>query len=219
MVKKMKIEIWSDIMCPFCYIGKRKFEAALDQFPEKDQLEIEWKSYQLSPDMATDPSKNMHEFLAAHKNISVEQAKAMNAQVSDYAKSVNLVYKMDKAIPANSFKAHRLLHLAKKHGVQNEMEEFIFSAYFTEGLNIDDNQVLSNLAEKAKIPNEETLKVLEGNEFAENVRLDIYEAQQIGVNGVPFFVFNNKYAFSGAQDPLYMLEVIEKSFSEWKNDN
>lgn len=215
----MKIEIWSDIMCPFCYIGKRKFEAALDQFPEKDQLEIEWKSYQLSPDMATDPSKNMHEFLAAHKNISVEQAKAMNAQVSDYAKSVNLVYKMDKAIPANSFKAHRLLHLAKKHGVQNEMEEFIFSAYFTEGLNIDDNQVLSNLAEKAKIPNEETLKVLEGNEFAENVRLDIYEAQQIGVNGVPFFVFNNKYAFSGAQDPLYMLEVIEKSFSEWKNDN
>lgn len=215
----MKIEIWSDIMCPFCYIGKRKFEAALDQFPEKDQLEIEWKSYQLSPNMATDPSKNMHEFLAAHKNISVEQAKAMNDQVSDYAKSVNLDYKMDKAIPANSFKAHRLLHLAKKHGVQNEMEEFIFSAYFTEGLNIDDNQVLLKLAEKAKIPTEETLKVLEGNEFAENVRLDIYEAQQIGVNGVPFFVFNNKYAFSGAQDSLYMLEVIEKSFSEWKNDN
>ncbi len=216
MSNKMQIEIWSDIMCPFCYIGKRKLEEALSNFSQTAELNIEWKSYQLSPNMQTDPSKNMHEFLAVHKNISIEQAKAMNSQVTDFAKSVGLDYNFDKAIPANSFNAHRLLHLSKKHGLQNEMEENIFRAYFTEGLNIDDIPTLVSIAKATGLSENEALTVLNSDAYAEDVRKDIYEAQQIGVTGVPFFVFNNKQAISGAQDPRFILEVLDKSYKEWK---
>src|SRR5690606_34803377 len=119
-----------DIMCPFCYIGKRKFETALNQFPQKDRIEIEWKSFQLSPDMKTDPSKSIHEFLAEHKGFSVEQAKQMNDQVTLMAQQVGLTYRFDISVVANSFNAHRFLHFAKQYGKQNEAEELLFRSYF-----------------------------------------------------------------------------------------
>src|SRR5690606_1038186 len=125
MEDKMKVEIWSDIMCPFCYIGKRKFEAALEQFPSREKLTVEWKSYQLSPDIKTNPEISIHQYLAAHKNISVERAMEMNEQIAAMAKQAGLEYHFDKVIPANTKKAHELLHFAKKQGKQNEAEEIL----------------------------------------------------------------------------------------------
>ena len=120
---KMKVEIWSDIMCPFCYIGKRKFETALSQFNHASDVKIVWKSFLLSPDMKTAPDKNIHQFLAEHKDISIEQARNLNNQVALSAQQNGLVYNFDKTIPANSFNAHRLSHLAKQHGLQEDAEE------------------------------------------------------------------------------------------------
>ena len=218
MADKMNIEIWSDIMCPFCYIGKRKFEKALENFKDKDLINIEWKSYQLSPDMKTDSSKNLNQFLAAHKNISEVQAEEMNNQVSAFAADAGLTYNLQNAVPANTFNAHRLLHLAKKYNLQNEMEEALFKAYFTDGKNIDAAETLEFLSAQIGLPTAETMDLLSSDLYADEVYRDIYEARQIGVTGVPFFVFDNKQAISGAQDPAFFLEVLEKTFNSWKEN-
>lgn len=216
---KMKVEIWSDVMCPFCYIGKRKFEQALAKFPQKDNIEIVWKSYQLSPDMKTDPSKSINQYLAENKGWTLEYAKQMNDYVTNMAAEVGLKYNMDKAVPANSFDAHRLSHLAAKHGLQDKMEEALFKAYFTDGKNTADKTTLLELGKQVGLDEAEVRKTLESNEYASNVKADIAEAQAIGVNGVPFFVFDRKYAVSGAQSPAAFLQTLEKSFAEWSKTN
>jgi predicted DsbA family dithiol-disulfide isomerase len=210
----MKVEIWSDVMCPFCYIGKRKFENALQSFAQKDQVEIEWKSFQLNPTMKTDPSKNINEYLAEHKGISIAQAKQMNDRVIAMANEVGLNYDLDKAIVANSFDAHRLSHFAKKHGVQNAVEELLFKAYFTEGKNTADHNTLTAIAVEAGLNAEEVRTMLASNEFADDVNNDIYEAQQVGARGVPFFVFDNQYAVSGAQPSQLFTDVLTKVMSK-----
>jgi predicted DsbA family dithiol-disulfide isomerase len=215
----MTIEIWSDVMCPFCYIGKRKFENALAQFKHAANVDIVWKSYQLSPDMKTEPSKNIHQFLAEHKGIDLEEAKRLNDYVTNEAARVGLVYNFDKAIPANSFMAHRFSHWAKDNNVQNEAEELLFKAYFTEGKNIDDINTLVSLGEMIGLNALETKNVLTSEQYSNAVDEDSYEAQQVGVRGVPFFVFDRKVAVSGAQDSSVFLEVLEKSFSEWSQRN
>lgn len=206
----MKVEIWSDVMCPFCYIGKRKFEQALEQFLERNSVEIEWKSFQLNPGMKTDPSKNINQFLAEHKGISVAQAKLMNDRVTEMAREVGLHYDFDKAIVANSFAAHRLSHYAKKYGKQDAMEERLFKAYFTEGKNTADHETLIQLAGEVGLDENEVRVMFSGNDFADDVNNDIYEAHQVGARGVPFFVFNNKYAVSGAQPSELFLQVLNK---------
>ncbi len=204
----MTIEIWSDVMCPFCYIGKRKFETALTQFNHRSNIDIVWKSFQLAPDLKTNPNKNIHQFLAEHKNISLEQAKDMNDQMAQIAKQVGLQYDFDKAIPANSFNAHRFSHIAKQHGLQNDAEERLFKAYFTEGKNIDNISTLVQLGFEIGLDAEETKTILESDQYATDVHQDIYEAQQVGVRGVPFFVFNRKYAISGAQESETFLHQL-----------
>jgi protein disulfide-isomerase len=219
MKNKMKVEIWSDIMCPFCYIGKRKFEAALAQFADKDNVELEWKSYQLSPDIATDPGKNIHQYLAEHKGISLQQATAMNTQVAAMAKQVGLEYDFDRAIPANTMKSHQFAHFAKQYGKQNEAEEILFRSYFTDGKNIDDVNTLLQLGNEIGLNTSELKAALENGDFEDEVRADIYEAFQIGVRGVPFFVFDRKYAVSGAQDSRAFLQTLETAFDEWSKAN
>ena len=216
---KMKVEIWSDIMCPFCYIGKRKFETALSQFSHASDVEIVWKSFLLSPDMKTAPEKNIHQFLAEHKDISIEQARNLNNQVALSARQNGLVYNLDKTIPANSFNAHRLSHLAKQHGLQDKAEEILFKAYFTDGKNIDDIPTLIQIGTEIGLDADEAKTALENNSFADDVRQDIYKARQIGVRGVPFFLFNNKLAVTGAQDSSVFLNTLEKALSEWKKEN
>ncbi len=210
----MKVEIWSDVMCPFCYIGKRRFEAALAQFAHRDQVEVVWKSFQLDPYLVTDPKKSVKQQLADSKGWSLGQTDEAMAYVVNMAKEVGLTYDFDKAVVANSFDAHRFSHLAKKHKLQDEAEERLFSAYFTEGKNTADRETLVRLGTEIGLDPAETSRVLSGNDYAEDVETDIYEARQVGVSGVPFFVFDDKYAVSGAQSSALFLEVLEKVFEE-----
>ncbi len=212
----MKVEIWSDVMCPFCYIGKRKFEAALAQFAHRDKVEVEWKSFQLNPSLETDPGKSVKQSLAESKGWSLEQADEAMSYVVGMAESVGLTYQYDKAVVANSFDAHRFSHLAKKHGLQDAAEERLFAAYFTEGKNTADSATLVQLGTEIGLDPEAVRQLLRSGDFAADVDKDIEEARQLGITGVPFFVFNRKYAVSGAQDSKLFLEVLEKAFAENK---
>ncbi|WP_026462618.1 DsbA family oxidoreductase [Adhaeribacter aquaticus] len=212
----MKIDIWSDIACPFCYIGKRKFEQALEQFPHKDQVEVVWHSFQLDPEMQFVPGKSINEVLAEKKGWSPQQAKQMNAQVTGMAKEVGLDYNMDQTIPANTFHAHRLTHLAAKHGLQDQAEERLFQAYFMEGKNIGDTDTLVQLGTEIGLEEALVRQTLENNLFANEVNQDSFEAQQLGIRGVPFFVLNRKYGVSGAQPSELFLQTLEKVWEEEK---
>ncbi len=215
----MQVEIWSDVMCPFCYIGKRKIEAALERFPHKNDVEIIWKSFQLNPDIKTEANKSINQYLAEAKGWTLQKAKEMNDHVTQMAKNEGLTYNMDKAVVANSFDAHRLSHLAKKHGLQDKTEERIFAAYFTEGKNTADHDTLIALATEVGLDKTEVTNMLAGNEYAEDVHRDIYEAQQVGVRGVPFFVMGRKYAVSGAQDSEMFLQALTQTWQELETEN
>lgn len=215
----MKIEIWSDIVCPFCYIGKRRFEEALASFEGKENLEIEWKSFQLNPNTVTDTETSVHQNLANHKGISVEHAKQMGDQVSSMAKDVGLDYDFDKAVVANTLNAHRLLHFAKTKNLQNEMKERLLKAYFTEGHNVDDTDTLMSLGSQVGLDPQEIKEMLVSESYKEEVRHDIYEAQQLRIQGVPFFVFNRKYGISGAQQAEAFTQTLDKSYSEWAQES
>ena len=213
---KMQVEIWSDVMCPFCYIGKRKFETALAQFSGKNEIEIVWKSFQLDPDQPTVSDKPIQQYLAERKGMTLQQAQQMTNHVTAIASQVGLTYHFDKALTANSFDAHRLSHLAKQHGLQNELEEQLFAAYFTEGKNTADLNTLVQLGEQVGLDAQEIKSTLQSDQYADAVQADIYEARQLGVQGVPFFVFNRKYAVSGAQESPTFLGAIETAFSDWE---
>lgn len=205
----MKIEVWSDIMCPFCYIGKRHLEAALSAFPN-EQFEIEWKSFQLDPTIVPQPDKNVYEYLAERKGMSVEESKQMHAGVVARAAEVGLDYHFEKAVISNSFQAHRLIQLAKTKGLGDAMEETFFKAYFTEGRNLNDEETLAELCISIGLNSGDVNEVLENDAlFVTEVKNDISEAQQIGVRGVPFFVFDRKYAVSGAQPIKHFEETIQ----------
>jgi len=216
---KMKIEIWSDVMCPFCYIGKRRFEKSLQHSPYKDMVEIEWKSFQLNPYLQTDSSLNIDEYLAQHKGIDLAQAKALNAQVTQMAAQEGLVYNFDKSIVANSFRAHVLTHYAKAFGKQNDVEEFLFRSYFTEGKNIDDLEVLKDIADKVGLSADDFEKTLQEGRLDDEVKMDIHEARQLGIQGVPFFVYNRRFGVSGAQPIEVFEKTLEKAVTEWKANN
>jgi len=210
----MKIEIWSDVMCPFCYIGKRKFELALEQFEHKNEVEIIWKSFQLNPHLTTDPEKSINQYLSEIKGWSMEQAEEMNQRVTGIAASVGLEYNLNQAIVANSMNAHRFSHLARKYQLQNEAEERLFYAYFTEGKNTDDLEILVQLGSDIGLNAEETRSVLAGNQFKEEVKIDQDEANELGVTGVPFFVLDRKYAISGAQESAVFLNALKQLWQE-----
>jgi predicted DsbA family dithiol-disulfide isomerase len=215
----MKVEIWSDVMCPFCYIGKHRFEQALKQFDFSDDIDIDWKSFQLNPNLETQPGKNITEHLAEVKDWSLERADQMNRHVSTMASEAGLNFNLDKAVIANSFNAHRFVHFAKTNGKGNEAEESLFKAYFTKGQNIDDIDTLVELGESLGLNNEETRLVLESDKFANAVKQDILAARNLGIQGVPFFLFNRKYAISGAREIEVFEQALQKSWQEWNNES
>jgi predicted DsbA family dithiol-disulfide isomerase len=215
----MKVEIWSDVMCPFCYIGKRRFEMALAGFKNKGDVEVEWKSFQLDPSLKTDPSKNTVHHLADVKGWTIEHAQNSVAYVTEMAKGAGLDYHLDKAVVANSFDAHRLIQFAKTKEKGDAAEERLFKAYFTEGKNTADRAVLIQLASEIGLDAFEAKKMLEDGDYSQQVMQDIEEARQIGVNGVPFFVIDRKYAVSGAQDPKTFSEVLDKAWKEHVEKN
>lgn len=215
----MKIEIWSDVMCPFCYIGKRNFEKALTQFAEKEKIEIVWKSFQLDasvPDIATE---SYEEYLVKRKGLSAEQVKGMLQNVTQMAREAGLDYHFDRSVIVNSLKAHRLIQFAKTRNLGDEAEERLFHAFFTEGKSIADIDTLTQLGVEIGLDATELQVAFTDELYAYQVNQDIQEARQIGVNGVPFFVFNRKYAISGAQPPQAFLETLRKSFDEWQKLN
>ncbi|HRH64230.1 MAG TPA: DsbA family oxidoreductase [Bacteroidia bacterium] len=208
--KKLKIEIWSDVMCPFCYLGKRKLEQAIADFTAKDLVEIDWKSYQLNPELRTEEGKNIHTYLSEIKGISLERAKQLNEHVTNMAKQVGLNYNMDKAVVANSFDAHRLSLFAKSKGKQNELVELLFRAYFTDGKNTADHANLVELGKSIGLDEIEMKEFLSSNDLSEQVKQECNEAVELGVTGVPFFVFNRTYAVSGAQEVAVFKQVLTK---------
>lgn len=210
----MKIEIWSDIACPWCYIGRRRLEHALEQFEHADQVEIIWRSFQLDPDAPRESTKTSNEVLAERKGISLEQAQMMHDHVTTVAKEVGLDYRFDIARRGNSFDAHRLLHYAATQGLQNEMKERIQRAYFTEGQSFSDYETLARLAGEVGLDPQASRDVLESGAHADDVHADIRRAMQIGVRGVPFFVLADKYAISGAQPSELFLQALEQSWAE-----
>lgn len=218
----MKVEIWSDVVCPFCYIGKRNFEKALDQFVDKDKIEVEWKSYQLDPDYVYNPEKPETEinYLSEQKGISHRETVALLAHVTDMALKAGLNYDFDKAIVANTFNAHKIIQVAKKRGLGNKAEERFFKAFFLMGENINEISKLEEIGAEIGLTAEEIDKALGSDDtYAYEVNNDIREARQIGVRGVPFFVFDRKYAVSGAQPVETFSQTIIKSFDEWKQKN
>ncbi|RQO31171.1 disulfide bond formation protein DsbA [Taibaiella sp. KBW10] len=217
----MVVEVWSDVMCPFCYIGKRNYEQALTQFEGKDNIEIVWKSFQLDPTIEEDAGahENIYQYLATRKGISYEQSAEMHQHVIQLAQQAGLTYDFEKAVMTNSFKAHRLIQLAKTKGLGDAAEEQIFRAYFTEGKNVSDVPTLEGIAQAIGLPEEAVTEALTNEDYARKVSEDIEQAQQIGVNGVPFFVFDRKYAVSGAQAPEAFLQTLEKSFTEWRSNH
>ncbi|MBO9730918.1 MAG: DsbA family oxidoreductase [Chitinophaga sp.] len=212
----MKVEIWSDIMCPFCYIGKRKFEAALELFPGKENITVEWKSFQLNPGLKSQPGKDVYDYLAEIKGQSREWSVALHEQVTGTAKEAGLTYNFDKAVVANSFDAHRLIQLAKQQQLGDAAEERLFRAYFTEGRDVSDHNTLLELGTEIGLEKDAVTAALQSTDLANAVNKDVDEARQLGVRGVPFFVIDRKYAVSGAQPTDAFTQALEQAYGEWK---
>jgi predicted DsbA family dithiol-disulfide isomerase len=212
----MKIEIWSDIACPYCYIGKRKIEKAIQKLPDPSSIQIEWKSFQLNPTLQTDPNQNTLSYLAETKGWTMEQTLQMTAQVTAMGKEEGLNFNFEKTAVANTKRSHRLLHLSKACNCQNELKEQLFKVYFEEGKNIDDFETLLHCAEHVGIPQAEAKRVLDAHEFEEEIDQDVYESRLIGVQGVPFFVFDRKYGISGAQKDEVFDQTLQQALQEFK---
>jgi predicted DsbA family dithiol-disulfide isomerase len=204
----IQVEIWSDVACPFCYIGKRKFEQALSRFDGKADVNIVWKSFILSPDLVTSPDKNIYQSLSESKGWSEQEARQAAQSASNMAKGVGLNYEFDRVVPANTTNAHRLLQMAKSKGKGSEMKEILLRSYFIEGKNVDDSATLTELAKGAGLTDVDVNEALTEARWLQAVEEDIYASRQIGVTGVPFFVFDNRYSVSGAQDPEMFLKAL-----------
>ncbi|KXH80915.1 DsbA family protein [Sporosarcina sp. HYO08] len=210
----MKIEVWSDYVCPFCYIGKRRLEQALKEMDLDGKAEIVFKAFELEPDAPATSDERMEERLAKKYGMTVEEAEKMTGNVALQAESVDLKYDFENMRPANTFNAHRLAKLAEQEGVGEAVAERLLKAYFVEAEKIGTDEVLLDIAEGQGIARERAASMLQSNEFAGEVKKDIAEAGQIGVRGVPFFVINRKYALSGAHPVEKFVDTLQKAQEE-----
>jgi predicted DsbA family dithiol-disulfide isomerase len=215
----MKIEIWSDVVCPWCYIGKRRFETALAQFPQRDQLEIVWKSFELDPgarSAAASEGDNADyaERLARKYGTTVPGAQKMLDSMTDAAATEGLDFHFERAVASNTFDAHQVIHLGLDRGVQDAVKERLLRAYFTEGEPIGDRETLARLGAEAGLDADEVRTALDEQRYAAAVRADESEAAALGISGVPFFVVDRKYGVSGAQPGDALLEVLQRAWSE-----
>jgi len=205
----LTVEIWSDIVCPWCYIGKRRFEAALAEFPH--DVEYTWRSFELDPVAPRVRQDSAAEHLASKYGMSVEQAEASHQQMTALAAQEGLEYHFESAKGGNSFDAHRLMHLAGAHGKQDMAKERLMRAYFTEGVAIGDRDALVAVAADIGLDPDAARAVLDGDDYADAVRADEVLAQRIGIQGVPFFVLNRRYGVSGAQPAEVLVQALEKA--------
>ncbi|WP_223690433.1 DsbA family oxidoreductase [Leifsonia poae] len=217
MSEPIKIDIWSDIACPWCYIGKRKFEAGSGEFEQNGEeraVEIEYHSFELSPDTPVDFDGSEIDFLAGHKGMQASQVTQMLERVTGIASSVGLDYDFDSLKHTNTVKAHELLHFAKTQGKQLELSERLFKAYFTEGRHIGRIADLADLAAEVGLDRAAAVTALQSEQFLSDVRADQSLAQEYGIQGVPFFVIDGRYGVSGAQDASTFAQVLEQVWTE-----
>ena len=208
----MHIEIWSDVICPWCYIGKRRFEKALEQFGQHEDINVIWRSFELDQNAPQHYPGTLEERLASKYGVSLQEAAAMNARVTSVAKEAGLEYRLANARPGNTFDAHRLLHYATSKGLGDQAAECIMQAYFSESLPVGDRVALAALAPKFGIAEAEAIKMLESDDYSDAVRADELRAAEFGVAGVPFFVFDEKSGISGAQPVEVFVEALQQVY-------
>jgi predicted DsbA family dithiol-disulfide isomerase len=206
------VEIWSDIACPWCYVGKRRFEAALAAFEHADEVEVTWRSFELDPEAPAERPRSGAEHLAEKYGTSLEQAQAMNDRMTEVAAGEGLEFHFERARGGNTFDAHRLVHLAAEHGKQDAMKERLMRAYFTEGELMSDAETLVRLAAELGLPDAEVRELLAGDRFAAAVRDDEGTGAALGIRGVPFFVVDRAFGASGAQPPEALGELLRHAW-------
>jgi predicted DsbA family dithiol-disulfide isomerase len=207
----VRVEIWSDVICPWCYIGKRRFERALEQFEHRDEVEVVWRSFELDPSAPSEPQPQV-ERLATKYGVSREEAGQMNARVTGLAAELGLDYHLDKALSGSTFEAHQLLQLARANGVQDALKEALLHAYFVDGVAISDRDALVHVAASVGLDPAEARTALEDGRFIDSVRGDEELASQLGATGVPFFVLDRRYGVVGAQPPEALLGALERAW-------
>jgi predicted DsbA family dithiol-disulfide isomerase len=210
----MKIEIWSDIACPWCFIGKRRFEKALEKFEHKDQIDVQWRSYQLDPALPAHYDGTETEYLSQMKGMPQDQVRQMFAHVTEQAAGEGLTYDFDKIVVANSFTAHRFIHLANEHGLGAEAKEALLSGHFEHGEDIGDLDYLVRTGAGLGLDGAMVREALENGRYADEVRADIAAARAVGVTGVPFFVLDRKYGISGAQPAELFSQALTQAWAE-----
>ncbi len=210
----MLVEIWSDVVCPWCYIGKRRFESALVRFEHRDAVEIVWRSFELDRHAPAERIGSYAELLGRKYGMGPDKAMATLQHMTDVAAEEGLEFDFGGVRPGNTFDAHRLLHLAAEHRRQDQLKERFLRAYFTDGEPVGDPQALTALAVDAGLDAVEVASVLEGDRFADHVRADEAAAEELGVSGVPFFVLDRRFAVSGAQDGDVFLRALERAWAK-----
>ena len=210
----MRIEIWSDVICPWCYIGKRRFETALADFAHKEKVQVVWRSFELDPDSPRQLPGTLEEMLAQKYRVSPQEAAAMNARVTEVAKQVGLDYRLSAARPGNTFDAHRLLHFAYSKQLGDGATERLMHAYFSESLPVGEPESLARLAPEFGLAENEALAMLKSDAYAAEVRADEERAANFGITGVPFFVFDEKSGISGAQPVEVFSAALQKAWTE-----
>ena len=214
--RTLNVEIWSDIACPWCYIGKKRFETALADFPFRDDVRVTWRSYELSPDTPTGPGRPEVDALADLKGIPRPQVQRMFAQVTAVGAGEGLAYDFDRTLSVNTFDGHRLVHLAAATGLADRVLEALYSAHFEHGADLGDDETLVRVVAEAGLDADEARAVLAGSAHADAVRRDEAEARAIGVTGVPFFVVDRRLGVSGAQPAGVFTQLLEEG---WKAAN
>ncbi|MBJ6362822.1 DsbA family oxidoreductase [Paenibacillus sp. GCM10012307] len=210
----MKVEIWSDFACPFCYIGKQRLDLALEQFEQKDEVEVVFRSFELDPNAQRDVSYDVHDMLVGKYGMTREKAMEMNENLSRTAKEVGIDFQFDNLILTNTFDAHRLAQHASAKGKMNSVVQELFRAYFTDSRHLGDHETLADLAVQAGLTRAEALELLAGNDYTAEVRAEEEEASRMGIKGVPFFVIDRKYAVSGAQSVDTFLNALQTAWKE-----
>jgi predicted DsbA family dithiol-disulfide isomerase len=212
----MRVDIWSDVVCPWCYIGKRRFEAALAGFEHRDEVELTWHSFQLDPSAPGTTEGDYRTPLARKFGRSDAQVAAMLEDMTQLAAQDGLDYRFDRAHHANTLDAHRLLHLAHEYGVQDEVKERLFQAVFTDGQTVSDHATLRAIGEAAGLDGDEIDAALSSDRFQAEVAADIDQARAYGISGVPFFVIDERYGVSGAQPAAMLRQALEQAWAAEK---
>ena len=207
----IKVEIWSDVVCPFCYVGKQRFENVLSTFEFKDQVEVVWKSFELDPISKPAPNTSAIDDLARKKGWSKEQINASTQNLTQIGKQEKIDFQFNTSKAVNTNHLHRLLHFAATHHLQNELKNAFFKAYFTDGVDLNLEEEVLEITSSLDLPTDKVTEVLHSDLFADKVAEDQQQAQKIGVRGVPFFVFNNEFAVSGAQERRTFVEALQKA--------